>query len=159
MSLGEPSPEPTLLPLVALLPLVSCPIIIMPSPLPHFHLWSIFFTSLVFLFLGTWSLTLWGTACKKTALSLFSLVWGGSVQVGRQNVKHWSLALERTLSTQVSSDLKGQTWDSTFLRLVGHGTCMERLKLTNFPSSWYDSGQALKGLLQTGTVVSLWCLE
>lgn len=86
-----------------------------PLVLLLFHLWSTFFTSPMFLLLfkGMWSLRMWGTACQKTSLSLFSLLLGRRVHVDRWNVKHWCLVLERTWRVQITSVVKDQNQDSS----------------------------------------------
>lgn len=146
----------------------SCP---PPSPLSlflpvlllFFLLSSSFFTNLMFLLLfrWMWGLRMQATACKKTPLSLFSLLLGGSVQVGRQNEKCWCLFLERTSRAQIASTLKGRSPDSSqYISEPGSSWDVhlgEMLKSASIPSSsWCNSGQVLKGLLQIGMVVSLW---
>lgn len=106
-ALGAPSSEPALLlpvPLIPYTPALSPPSSI--SGLP-------FSPALCFCSYSRKSLTMWGTACKKTFWSLFSLVLGRRVQVGRQNVEHWSLTLERTQSTQITCVLNGQNQGSS----------------------------------------------
>lgn len=65
------------------------------------------------LFRWTWGLRTQATARKKIPLSLFSLLLGGSVQVGRQNEKCWCLFLGRTSRAQIASALKGRSPDSS----------------------------------------------
>lgn len=99
---------------------------------------------------------MWVTACKKTALSLFSLPLGASVRWAEKTLFSCSGKDPKGPDSSCSqrSELGQLTVHFQPLLVLGHAS-QEMLRLTNVPpSSWDDLGQVLKGLLQTGMVVA-----